>query len=151
MGDGWGQSGRVLSGSRIFDPFFLKNPRPAPDQDLGNPHRRHGIGHRDALIVFTAGAAGESQIVPDPIDVFYNLGTIANQGGVFDRFGDLAILDQMRLGAFKDKIAIDGIHLTTAHVIDKESPVDRLDDVSGIVCSRGEDRVGHADDGTVFV
>ena len=87
-------------------------------------------GH--ALTVLAAHAGPGVEVVADDVDHAQHFGTVADQLRGADRVGDLAVLDQVRLGDAEHEVAGRGFDLAAAELRAVEAVLDAADDVVGI-------------------
>ena len=99
-------------------------------------------GHALAVLAARARRA-HGEVVADGVDVLEHLGTVADEVGVAHRLGDLAVLDQVRLGHPEDEVAGGGVDLTAAELRDVDAVGRLADDLVGIVGAVDQERVGH--------
>ena len=88
--------------------------RGAADGELGDPQGGLARRHRHALAVLAAGAGPGVEVVADGVDQPQGLGAVADELRGAHRFGDLAVLDQVRLGDAEHEVAGRGVDLTAA-------------------------------------
>src|SRR3954466_2092100 len=125
--------------------------RPASCGGASNRHvvdadggKAHADGH--ALAVLAAGA--HARIVrgvgADGGDVFERLWADADEHRALHGFGDLALLDQVRLADLEDEVAVGDVDLPAAELPAVDAAIDLADDLLGRLVSGREIRVGHA-------
>ena len=77
----------------------------------------HAVADRDALAVLAARAGrAHGEVVGQGVDVLEHLGAVADEVALAERLGDLAVLDQVRLGHAEHEVAGGGVHLAAAEV-----------------------------------
>ena len=98
--------------------FCARSDLRAADGELIQQHGRLADADGHALAVLAAGAdAGvEGHVVADHGNAGERVGAVANQRRALDRGADLAVLDQVGLGAGKDELARRNIDLAAAEI-----------------------------------
>ena len=71
--------------------------------------------------------------LPTHVDVAQHLRAVADQVALAQRLGDLAVLDQVRLGHAEHEVAGGGVDLPTAELGDVHAVLGRADDVVRVV------------------
>src|SRR5690606_32002133 len=108
-----------------------RSDRRAADRQAADLEAGLADADGDALPGLAAGAdAGvEGEVVADHLDLGQGRGAVADQGGAAHRRGDLAVLDQIGLGALEDEFAVGDVHLAAAEVGGVEAALGRGDHV----------------------
>src|SRR3954451_18165913 len=81
------------------------------DSHLLDPQRRLPRRHRHALPALAAGTGPGVEVVADRVDHAEHLGPVADELRGADRCGDLALLDEVRLGHTEHEVAGRGVDL----------------------------------------
>ena len=76
------------------------------------------------------------EVVAHGVDVLEHLGAVADEVALADRLGDLAVLDQVRLGHAEHEVAGGGVDLAAAEVGHEHAVGGAGDDVVGVVGRR---------------
>src|SRR5688572_9476219 len=117
---------------------------PPADRDRRDAHRRDPLRHRHALAVLTARPAAfvDDQIVGHHVDLLEDLGPVADDVHVFDRPGQLAVLDEHPVLHIEGEVARADVDLAVGEVGAVDARLDRGDDLLGLV--RPGEHVGRA-------
>jgi hypothetical protein len=125
-----------------------KRPQAAvpPTVRRAHPQGGHAVADGHALAVLAAGPGrAHLEVVADGIDELEHLGAVADEVALAQRLGDLAVLDQVRLGHPEHEVAGGGVDLAAAEVGHVHAVGGVGDDVVGSVVPLVRYRVGHAD------
>src|SRR6476620_10470698 len=110
------------------------------DGELRDPQRGLARRHRHALPVLPAHPGPCLEVVADDVDCTQGLGSVPDELRGAHRFGDLPVLDHVRLGDAEHEVAGGGVHLP-APERDAVDAVRRLpDDLVGILGARRDVR-----------
>ena len=108
-------------------------------------------GHALTRLATGADAGIKGEVIADHLDLGQGRGPVADQGGPAHGRGDLAVLDQIGLGALEDEFAIGDVHLTATEVGRVQAALGRGDHVPELVMAAFHEGVGHARHGLVGV
>ena len=110
----------------------------------GDPQRRLAGADGHALAVLAARArTAHGEVVGDGVDVAQRLRAVADEVGLAQRLGDLAVLDEVRLGHAEHEVAARRVDLPAAEAGDVHAVLGRADDVVGVAGAVGDERVRH--------
>src|SRR5215218_5342911 len=123
----------------------------AADGQLRDSQRRLPRGDGHALPELPASAGPRPEVVAERVDVAERLGAVADEVGGAYRLGDLAVLDEVRLGHPEHEVARRRVHLPTPELRAVDAVRRLTHDLVGIVLPREEVRVGHANHREVLV
>ena len=106
-----------------------------------DPQGGLAVADGDALAVLAAGTGRtHGEVVAHHVDVAQHFGAAADEVGVAERLGDVAVGDQVGLGHPEDEVTGGGIDLAAAQ-LGHVHPVRRLaDDLLGVLGPRQDDR-----------
>src|SRR5829696_4884893 len=134
-----------ISRSRSVSTLIADSGRGAADREARHPQGRNTVAHRDALPVFATGARrAHGEVVSERIDGREHLGTVADEVALPQRSGDLAVLDEVRLGHAEHEVARGGVDLAAAELLDEHAVVRARDDLAWIEHAVLEIGVRHA-------
>ena len=98
-----------------------------------------------------ADAIIQRHVVAKANDLVQRGRAIANQGRTLDRVAQLAVLDQIRLGAAEHELARDNIHLPAAKTFGEDAVFDAAEQLSRIIIAAAHEGVGHPRHGCMGV
>src|SRR3954451_882253 len=110
------------------------------DRHARDPQGRVAVADGDTLAVLAARTGrAHGEVVADHVDVLEDLGAVADEVGVPDRVGDLAVLDHVRLGHPEDEVAGGGVDLAAAELGDVDAVGRVPDDGLRVVRAVGDE------------
>src|SRR5688500_18485711 len=117
--------------------------RSPTDGELGHPQSRLPGGNRHPLAELAAGAGPGPEVVADRIHEPQGLRAVADQVRSPQRFGDLAVLDEVGLGHPEHVVAGGRVDLATTELGAVDAVRRVAHDVRGVVLALEEIGVGH--------
>src|SRR2546422_6402680 len=104
----------------------------APDDHARDADRRLRVSDRRSLSILSASPGGISEVAPHHIYLTHELRALTDERRASQRLGQLPISDSVALGDLECEVAGHHVDLTSAHLLHKDSVLDRPKDLRGV-------------------